>query len=250
MSVFISARPHSRWRRTATVIAATAAAMVLGAGAAFAHVSVNPDTVAPGSYSKLTFRVPNESETASTTKLEIQLPQDTPFASVRGKAIPGWTVELTKEKLPAVITQGNTTIDEAVTTIVFTADSDADAIGLNQFGEFDIQVGPVPDVVSITFTAVQTYSDGKIVTWGDPTPAGGAEPAHPAPVLTVAGAATDGHGGHGAETDSATVEMAAAAGDGTARTLGIVGIVIGVIGLGVGVLGSARGRRNNPKVGS
>ncbi len=250
MSVITPARPRTL-RRVATVIGVTAAAMVLGAGAAFAHVSVNPDTVAPGSYSKLTFQVPNESDSASTTRLEIQLPKDTPFASVRAKAIPGWTVESTKEKLPAAITQGTTTIDEAITSIVFTADSETDAIGLNQFGEFGISVGPVPEVPSITFIAVQTYSDGEIITWGDPTPAAGEEPDHPAPVLTVAGAATDGHAQGAAGTDGgdlATVAMDEHPSDNTARTLGIVGIVVGVLGLATGVLGFTRGRRM--KVGS
>ena len=128
------------------------------------------------------------------------------------------------------------------------------------FAEFDISVGPVPDVPSISFIAVQTYSDGTVVNWADPTPPGGAEPEHPAPVLTIAAAAaapaehdyadevaaaTSSSPTSAAVTVSAQTLQAAAAdsgatSDGTARTLGAIGIVIGALGLIVGVMGLRR----------
>ena len=262
----IPARPDAgsrRLKRVTTVLTAAAAALLIGAGPALAHVTVNPGTAAPGSYSKLTFRVPNESDSATTMKLEIQIPTDTPFGSVRAKETPGWTAALTKTKLPAPVTQGTLNLTEAVTQIVFTADPGTDGVGLNEFAEFDISVGPVPDVPSISFKAIQTYSDGTVVNWADPTPPGGEEPEHPAPVLTVTsgGAAPTVHD-HGVDAAVGTTSSASSAGgvsvtsqtlqaatadtgessDGTARTLGTIGIVVGVLGLIVGALGIRRRR--------
>ena len=45
--------------------------MAFGASAASAHVRVDPDSTAEGSHTQLTFSVPNESDTAKTSKLEI-----------------------------------------------------------------------------------------------------------------------------------------------------------------------------------
>ena len=67
----------------AGAVAAAAATLILAvAGPASAHVTVNPDTATKGGYTKVTFRVPTESDTASTTRVEVNLPTDTPVASV------------------------------------------------------------------------------------------------------------------------------------------------------------------------
>lgn len=228
-------RPHRprRLRRTATVLSATAAALLLGAGTAFAHVTVTPDSVAPGGYSTLGFRVPNESDTAATTKVEIQLPTDTPFAFVSAQQTPGWNVAVIEGKLAAPVTADGFTLDEAVTSVTFTADG----AGLppHEFAVFNLLVGPVPDVASLTLPAVQTYDDGEVVTWNEPTPAGGEEPEHPAPTVTVTVA-------DGAVTDQAAAPPAPSSTDTTARVLGIAGIVVGLAGVATGAV-LARGRR-------
>jgi uncharacterized protein YcnI len=51
--------------------------------AASAHVTINPDAAEAGSYAVVTVKVPNESDTATTTKVQLSLPEDTPFTSVR-----------------------------------------------------------------------------------------------------------------------------------------------------------------------
>jgi Domain of unkown function (DUF1775) len=46
--------------------------------------------------------------------------------------------------------------------------------------------GPLPtNVGQLEFKALQTYSDGDVVQWIEPTVKGGAEPEHPAPVLKL-----------------------------------------------------------------
>ena len=47
----------------------------------------------PGSFTRLDVRVPNERDDASTTKVEVQLPDG--FASASYEPVPGWTVKVT-----------------------------------------------------------------------------------------------------------------------------------------------------------
>lgn len=198
------------WRRGLTVLSLVAVGLLAGAGIAVAHVSVNPSEAAAGDYTKLTFRVPNESTTAGTVALTVTIPTDHPFASVSVKEIPGWTVVPTKTTLPTPVTEGDTTIKEAVTSITWTADAGTQ-ISPGEFAEFDISVGPVPDVPAIAFEATQTYSDGEVVEWNEPTPASGEEPEHPTPTLTV-GAAAAGAAGHSHSDAEANESATTAAG--------------------------------------
>ncbi|MBM9469099.1 YcnI family copper-binding membrane protein [Nakamurella leprariae] len=242
---------------------ATAAAMLLGSGLAAAHVTVNPSSATAGSYSTLTFRVPNESATAATTALTVEFPTDTPFASVRYQPVPGWTAEVVREPLPAPVTQGTVTIDEAVTSITWTADAGT-SIGQDQFGQFTVSVGPVPDVESISFPASQVYDDGSVVDWDEVAAADAEEPEHPAPTLTVQPAAADTDGAHvhgataGGTSSSSTAPPTSAANDltvtaaqtpasddGTARTLGAIGIALAAVAVLLAAVGvrTARARR-------
>ena len=174
------------------VATAGAAALVLAvAGPASAHVTVNPNTAVQGSYSKVSFRVPTESDTASTTKLQVTLPADTPIASVSTKPVTGWTVAAVKSRLATPIKSGDRQITEAVTQLTWTAAAGAE-IKPGQFQEFDVSLGPLPSSATrIVFKALQTYSDGTVVRWIDEPAADGTEPEHPAPVLklTAPGAA-------------------------------------------------------------
>jgi len=231
------------FRRIAIVTGAAAAALVIGAGTAMAHVSVTPGEVAPGSYSKLTFRVPNESDTDATTdKVVINIPAETAFASVRTKQLPGWKAELVKTTLPTPIKSGNTNLSEAVTQIILTAEQ-GNGIAVGQFGEFDLSVGPVPAVDQIVFTVEQTYSDGTVSNWNELQAEGAEEPKHPAPVLKIVGAATDGHGdAHGGASVEASAEDHDNSSSTTALIFGIVGTVLGLAGVGIALV-AVRGRQ-------
>jgi len=90
--------------RRAAVVAATAGALLLAVAApAAAHVTVNPDSASQGGFTKVSFRVPNEMDTADTTKLEVTLPTDTPVAFVSLKPVTGWTVRTEKTALKTPI---------------------------------------------------------------------------------------------------------------------------------------------------
>ncbi|MFG2845723.1 YcnI family protein [Kitasatospora sp. NPDC048296] len=239
-------------RRLAAVALTAAASVVALAGPAFAHVTVNPGSAAQGGYTAVDFRVPNENDTASTVKLEVNLPMDHPLASVRTLPLPGWTANVEKSKLDKPIKVHGSDVTEAVSKITWTADAGT-KIAPGQFQEFRVSLGPLPtDADSMAFKALQTYDNGDVVRWIDEAQAGQPEPAHPTPILKLTKAAGgDDHGvtasaspaagTHGDSSDHA----AAAAGDtkssdSTARTLGVVGIVVGVIGTAVGVLGLRR----------
>jgi uncharacterized protein YcnI len=221
--------------RLATVAGAALAVVGATAGVASAHVTVSSTTASPGGYGTVVFTVPDESDTASTTRVQIQIPDATPLASVLVQPVPGWQITTTPHTLPKPLKDddGNT-IDQAVSVIDLTATNGGIAPG--QFQQFALSAGPFPDGArTFTFNVVQTYSDGTTASWIDPTLAGQPEPEHPAPVLqlsssgTAAPAATSSSSSSGGGSDTLPL------------TLSIVALVLGVAGV---VLGLRAGRRS------
>ncbi|MGC4768702.1 YcnI family protein [Micromonospora sp. DT44] len=237
----------TRLRRTASAAAALAltavATAVLGfAGPASAHVTVNPKEATQGGYARVAFRVPNESDTASTTKLEVVLPENAPVGSVSTIPVPGWTVATEKRKVEPPIEVHGSQLTEAVSKITWTATGDA-AVKPGQFQEFGVSMGPLPQFDKMVFKTLQTYSDGNVSRWIDEPQPGGEEPDKPAPVLTLTAAAPSA---------SAAAPSAVAVADkdddddenvGAAIGLGVAGLVTGLAGLVLGGFAFARTRR-------
>ena len=174
----------SRWRRralTATALATTS--LVLTAGAAMAHVAVtSPDAVRGGEMGLISFRVPNESDTAGTVKVTIDLPTANPVADVMVQSLPGWTITTSERTLPSPIKVGAFNLTKVPSSVTWTATPGV-SIPKGQFQIFSLTLDPVPDTDTLTFAATQTYSDGTVVKWNQPEPADGSEAEHPAPVL-------------------------------------------------------------------
>ncbi|WP_328385629.1 YcnI family protein [Streptomyces sp. NBC_00400] len=235
-------------RRLPLVGAAAAGSVLLLAGPAFAHVSVQPSgPAAKGGYATVNFKVPNEKDDASTVKLEVTLPTDHPLASVMPQPVPGWKISVTKAKLPKPIEMEGEKITEAPSKITWTADGKGVEPG--QFQQFPLSVGQLPkDTDQVVFKALQTYDNKEVVRWIEPTKEGAPEPENPAPVLKLGAPEEDGHGAAGANDKSgATTGMKATAAasdasgsDTTARILGAIGIVVGVVGVGFGVFAGRR----------
>lgn len=188
--------------RSGVVALAAALMLLVAAVPAGAHVTVNPDDAVAGSWTKLTFRVPNESPTASTVALTVQLPTDHPFASVSVLQQPGWTAETDTVTLDPPVEQGHFTLDEAVAAVTWTADDDI-GIAPGEFIEFALSVGPVPATDRMVFPSDQLYSDGTVVSW-DEVATGDEHPDHPAPLLTITDG-TDAAGATDADTGSGWV---------------------------------------------
>ncbi|WP_432153394.1 YcnI family copper-binding membrane protein [Streptomyces tricolor] len=227
--------------RIAAAAAVAGTAVLALSAPAFAHVTVQPEgTAAKGGYAVVDFKVPNERDDASTTKLEVTLPAGHPIASVMPQPVPGWKAEVTKSKLDKPLTMHGEKIDEAVTKVTWTADGKG--IEPGYFQKFPLSLGALPENTDeLVFKAIQTYSNKEVVRWIEVPQEGQDEPENPAPVLELS-AATDDH--HGSGTAEKTEKTAAAdSGDGsdtTARVLGVVGIVIGIAGVAYGVLAGRR----------
>jgi uncharacterized protein YcnI len=231
-----------RSTRLAAVGGTAALTLLLMAGPAAAHVTANPDTAEQGSYSKVSFRVPNEQASAQTTGVEVDLPLDHPIAAVSVRPVPGWTVKVAKTKLAAPIKSDDGEITQAVSRITWTGGS----IAPGQFQEFDVSVGPLPtDTDRLMFKAAQTYSGGEVVHWDQDPGNGGQEPDHPAPVLRLTPKSSGGGHMMTAQVPIAKAATPANADDGTARLLGALGLAVGAIGIAVGGLGLARARNRS-----
>jgi uncharacterized protein YcnI len=202
---------------------------VLAALPASAHVRVQADDATAGSYGAFTFRVPTESDTAATTKVEVQLPQDHPLASVSAKPLAGWEVRVVEAPLPTPVTVEGTTLTRAPRTVVWTAVDRTARIAPGQYQEFSLLAGPLPGPGTLTLPAIQTYSDGKVVHWDQPTPASGEEPESPAPTVEVTAAAADP--GAVSTPAPAPAQAASVVPDPLARALGGAALALAVIGV-------------------
>ncbi|MEV6883227.1 YcnI family protein [Streptomyces sp. NPDC051135] len=244
--------------RIAAVGAVSGIAVLALSAPAFAHVSVQPEgAAAKGGYAVVDFKVPNERDNASTTKLEVNFPTDHPLASVMPQPIPGWKAEVTKSKPAKPLESHGKQITEVVTKVTWTADGKGVEPGY--FQKFPVSIGALPeDADELVFKAIQTYSNKEVVRWIEVPQEGQDEPDTPAPVLKLSAAEEDAHGAasasdaKGDDTGADARNTAADASssdsgsgddsDTTARVLGIVGIVVGAAGVAYGVLA---GRRRN-----
>jgi uncharacterized protein YcnI len=238
-------------RALTRAVGVAAATLVALAPMASAHVTVNPGEVEKGSFARLSFRVPNERDDAGTTSLEVNLPEDQAFTSVRVKPLQGWSAQMTMRTLDQPIDNNGEQITEVVSTITWTGGT----INPGEFQEFDVSIGRMPeDVDSLAFPSIQTYSSGEVVRWIDPVVEGQEEPEHPAPTLQLIDPAPESGAAApaAAETSSGGENTATVpVGDTTsqddvdsATTLATIGLVVGVLGLAVAVFALVRSRRS------
>ncbi|MGW3651331.1 YcnI family copper-binding membrane protein [Streptomyces sp. NPDC000878] len=239
--------------RIAAAGALAGATVLVLSGPAFAHVSVSAEgTAAKGGYATVNFKVPNERDDASTTKLEVSFPTDHPLASVMPEPIPGWTAKVTTSKLSTPVELHGEKISEAVSKVTWTATGKGVEPGF--FQKFPLSIGQLPeDTDELVFKALQTYSNKEVVRWIEVQEDGAEEPDNPAPVLALSAATEDHHGGSSSteETEAAasaepaaktttTAAEPADSSDTTARVMAAVGIVVGVAGVAFGVLAGRR----------
>lgn len=237
---------------TAALSVVTLGFLAAGTGVASAHITVAaPGATSGGNDTLITFRVPDESDAASTVGMKVQLPTDTPIASVLVQPHPGWTSTVKQSKLSTPIKTDDGEITEAVSEIDWKADSTATGIKPGQFDQFVVIAGQLPDAGTLTFKAVQTYSDGKSTSWIDVAAPGSiAEPEHPAPVLTLgaAGSSAAGSSADGSATPASATAPSVSATAGTSASgtsvapgtsaastdAATTGIALGIIGVLLG----------------
>ncbi|WP_328827458.1 MULTISPECIES: YcnI family protein [unclassified Streptomyces] len=238
-------------RRAGTVAALATAGVLAAAGVASAHVTVHPESYAKGATDGvLTFRVPNEEDKASTTKVQVYLPTDHPVLGVLVTPQNGWTAKVTTSKLKTPVKTDDGTITDAVSQITWTGGK----IGAGQYEDFNVAFGQLPDDTDqLAFKTLQTYSDGNVVRWIEEAAAGDDEPENPAPVLKLTAkesedgdatpaASASAAAGSAKSGSDASSSSSASDSDSTARGLGIAGLIVGVLGLAAGAFAIVRSR--------
>jgi uncharacterized protein len=224
-------------RRTILAAAVLALSVALPA-VADAHVTLQPTSVpAGGEDTRLAVRVPNELDNASTVKLDLQLPPG--FAAVSFEANPGWTVKVTKTRLATPIHTDDGDITEGVTRITWTGDGKDGSIPPGGFKDFGLSVlvpGKAGD--KLTFKALQTYSNGKVVRW-----IGAPGTDTPAPIVDVTAAAG---ADHAAAASAPTPTAAPVTKSSSSNGLATIALIVGALGLIAGVVALMAARRREP----
>ena len=220
--------------------ATTAVALVVLATPAWAHVKITPDSAPKGSDAVLSFIAPNEStKDAKVVKVVVHFPTDHPIADALTEPMAGWTAEVATKHVTTPIQTDSGPVNDAVDTVTWTAAAGGGTPPDN-FQEFSVSVGLPDDADTLAFPADQFYSDGSEVQWNQATPAGGPEPDHPRPELTL----TAAEGSTTPTTTPATTTSNVSKSDvDNAKTLGTIGLIVGAIGLIVAIVAIVLSRK-------
>jgi uncharacterized protein YcnI len=210
-----------------------AAATLTGAlalpAAAGAHVTVDPSEAPAEGFVVENVRVPNEEQSASTTKVTVKFPDG--FAEVSFQPVPGWSVKVKKTKLATPIT---TDEGDKLTEQVAQVTWSGGKIAPGQFQDFSVSM-QMPDKAgaALTFKALQTYDNGKVVRWIGPESS-----QNPAPQVKVTAASGDG------ATAATPATPTGESDDSDSKALPIIALIVGALGLlagGAALLSRRRG---------
>lgn len=227
--------------RIAVLGGVTLAGLAIGVLPASAHVTVHSSDATGGAYAELTFRVPTELDNASTTKLQVNLPTDTPLASVSVRPHPGWTFRLSHKTLAKPITTDDGKVTSVVNAITWTAQR-GQGITPGEYDDFAVSAGPLPKSGTLRFPAVQTYSNGTVIRWIDVAAAGAPEPEHPAPALSITN--PDAAAASASSTSMAGMDMQSGSTKSSSSTaslaIAVTALIIAVVAVGLGAIGLRR----------
>ncbi|MHB8235610.1 MAG: YcnI family copper-binding membrane protein [Solirubrobacteraceae bacterium] len=244
-------------RKIAVLVAAAA---LLGAADAQAHVSIHPNTIPAGAFTTLNLVVPGEQQGAYVKKVDVLFPAG--FTSVAYAVVPGWSVRTIERKLATPLKEDGEPIDTEVAQLIWTWTGPLGKVEDGQFAEFPLSVA-IPDDAAgkpLEFRTVQTYSNGQAVHWIDPS----LEAEHPSPRINVTAKGGASEDVAGAEAGPAAGQTAAApvgaasrvgaAGSSTteagraSKGLALAALIVGVLALLVGVGAVALARRRGAQV--
>jgi uncharacterized protein len=151
-------------------------------------------------------------------------------------------VRAVKEKLTNPIQTDDGPIDEQISEIVWTASGKKAGIQPGEFRDFTLSVLiPGRAGQTLTFKALQTYSNGTVVRW-----IGAPGSDEPAPQLKLTSATTSASGsdtGARRQANSQGAPAPAAAASDDSNGLSIVALVLGALGLVVGAVALVVARR-------
>ena len=189
------------------------------AGVASAHVTVHPNQLPAGRFTTIVVRVPSEASDANTTKVDVQLPPG--FFFVSTAPVPGWTAKLVTRKLDKPVKLGDDTTSTEVGEVIWSGGE----IHPGEFIDFPMSVA-IPDTpgATLTFKALQTYSNGDVERWiGAPD---ADQPAPQVAVLDANAAVADVPAGIDAASSTSGSSR-----DGLTLGLAIAGLAVAVVAL-------------------
>ncbi|HEX5308445.1 MAG TPA: YcnI family protein [Solirubrobacteraceae bacterium] len=212
------------------------AGVLLAPAAAQAHISLHPNTIPAGAFATLDVRVPGEQEGAYVEKVDVLFPAG--FVGVDYENVPGWSTKLIEAKLATPIKEDGETIDTDVSRVVWTWVGPLGKLSNGQFVNFPLSLAVPTDAAgkALEFRTVQTYSNGQVVHWIDPS----LEAEHPSPRINVTnkgGALQDVAGEEAGPLPGQSVAAAAPAqpiaqsGNGASKGLAIAALIVGALGL-------------------
>jgi uncharacterized protein YcnI len=169
------------------------------APAAFAHAAISPPVAKTGVLQQFTLAVPTEKEGATTTEIQLTVPDGFEIDSFEPE--PGWTRHVTQQG------SGETAVVKQVTWTGGAVPTEEDAV-------FRFQATLTGGSKDYVFDVRQTYSDGSVVEWSGPE-------SSDAPSPVVQGASSLGGG-------SNTLLVI------VALVVGAVGLLVGIIALVAG----------------
>ena len=159
-----------------------AAGALLAPASAQAHISLHPNTIPAGAFATLDVRVPGEQEGAYVKKVDVLFPAG--FTGVDYENVPGWSAQVIETKLATPIKEDGETIDTEVSQIVWTwtgplgqgRTTASSSTSRCRLRSRDNAAGK-----ALEFRTVQTYSNGQVVHWIDPS----LSAEHPSPRINV-----------------------------------------------------------------
>ena len=157
-----------------TAILLAALALLLSAGAAAAHIGIQPAEAPPNTNAVFTARVPTE-QGSPTVRVRIEFPAGVTVSRFQPK--PGW--QRADEK------DGSGRITSATWT--------GGQIGVGEFDDFVFQARTPAEAGTVRFRSFQTYASGTTVEWINPADPGLA----PSITVRAAAATTATSGDHG-----------------------------------------------------
>jgi uncharacterized protein YcnI len=234
-------------------VLALTAGLLAAPACAQAHISLHPNTIPAGAFATLDVRVPGEQEGAYVTKVDTLFPSG--FVGVDYENVPGWSAHIIETKLTTPIVEDGETIDTEVSQIVWTWTGPLGKVQNGQFINFPLSLAIPADAAgkALEFRTVQTYSNGQVVHWIDPS----LTAEHPAPrinvtakggvVQEVAGAEAGpeaGATGTGSPAPAPATTSSGQTAGGASKGLGIAALVVAILGLLAGVLALVSVRRS------
>jgi len=230
-----------------------AAPALLVPASAQAHISLHPNTIPAGAFATLDVRVPGEQEGAHVTKVDTLFPPG--FTGVDYENVAGWTARVIETRLATPIKEDGETIDTQVSQIVWTWTGPLGKVSNGQFINFPLSLAIPGNATgkALEFRTVQTYSNGQIVHWIEPS----LSAEHPSPrinvtakgglIQEVAGAEAGPEPGQtGAANSTPTASNPTAKpSSGASKGLAVTALILGALGLLAGLAALAASRRGS-----